>query len=473
LRETIVGSNQEKTIRMEQLKINKIKFNLKGLEEVDFNGYLMLSQVDELFLKIYRTQEKMLNDRLLFNATSINPSKDIILNVADVEDYSELNKIDFKGTRIRDAEIGFDHFPGEESYIKIHIPEILVYRKIYDCPQRMQSKYILNEASKNIIKSNHRFTYNNIGLLSVENKQNRFKKFLDISFKHELRFREEKDIQISNEYTTQLFPLLLVNHERKDIHFISNYVESINLLTSFYISEEVDFMYGQYFTNDCEITHFKRLSMHMNVTGATKCNHAAHLGLYQFFSSIKNKREVIKEITLLKDLVDRFILAEKMDGRAKFMLLFSIIDGVRNFYIKSKPNFYIKEFFEFSLGKHKTDKTIKNKIIELKDVLKKKDQKEFIESVNGKAIEIKRYPVKLQFDIFFKKLKVDLSNYKLDLNEVIGIRNQIFHGHIFEIEKLQLNILNSKMRDLCSLLITTIMNSKDIFHGQNIRRIYK
>lgn len=77
---------------------------------------------------------------------------------------------------------------------------------------------------------------------------------------------------------------------------------------------------------------------------------------------------------------------------------------------------------------------------------------------------MKRYPVKEQFKSFLKSRKVNLKfeDYDLNLDEVIRLRNKIFHGKLIE-NNFVLDDTNDKLDSVTAKVIRLILGSKDKF----------
>ena len=82
---------------------------------------------------------------------------------------------------------------------------------------------------------------------------------------------------------------------------------------------------------------------------------------------------------------------------------------------------------------------------EIKDIVHIDQHKIFEKRINGYKRDLKRQPMKNQFDPLFKALKLHPVNWGFDFNEIVSLRNHIYHGkllnedQIAQIRKLYVN----------------------------------
>jgi hypothetical protein len=152
--------------------------------------------------------------------------------------------------------------------------------------------------------------------------------------------------------------------------------------------------------------------------------------------------ELVKEIDyekfitnseLLQEVIPRIIKAKEIDNISSFMILYNIIEKIRNYFLENplddKP-FIIKEEFQFSKGKGSTDKYIKNKIKEITEIVIGSDKEEFDKIASDKVTFIRKTGLKDQFNSLINYLELNSSSYEIDFIELIKIRNSIYHGKL-------------------------------------------
>jgi hypothetical protein len=149
------------------------------------------------------------------------------------------------------------------------------------------------------------------------------------------------------------------------------------------------------------------------------------------YSSFETNKEILSE------LIPRAIKSKNVDDISAFMILYNIIEKIRNYFL-SKPveseHFMIKEEFEFKLGKKKTNEFIKNKIKEIKEIVADSDLEEFDNKASDKVTFIKKTGLKEQIDSLLNYLKLNSDAYNIELSNLIKIRNNIYHGKLPEEE---------------------------------------
>lgn len=160
---------------------------------------------------------------------------------------------------------------------------------------------------------------------------------------------------------------------------------------------------------------------------------------------------------LVQEAVPRLIRVKHLDAISAFMILYNIVEKFRNFFLHNPVDghpFTIKEEFEFTPSKNKTIEFIKKKIREIGEIVAPIDKAEFDAKASQKVSFIKKTGLKDQFEGFVKYLGLDPSHYSLQFEELIQVRNVIYHGHTpdgdislynHELKKLVLDILMKVM----------------------------
>lgn len=211
--------------------------------------------------------------------------------------------------------------------------------------------------------------------------------------------------------------------------------EDLCLLMTLYWEEKIDFFNAIVKVNDNE--HYRnrevfRLS-NENVHPSRQYFLKEQFPIfYDFAESLSFKNfQVYKE--LVKEAVPRLIKANHLDDISAFMILYNIVEQFRNHFMRNPvagETFAIKEEFEFSLSKSKTIAFIKGKIKEIVDIVAPSDKELFSAKASDKVSFIKKTGLKDQFEGFVKYLDLDPAEYALPFEDLVNVRNLIFHGNI-------------------------------------------
>lgn len=165
------------------------------------------------------------------------------------------------------------------------------------------------------------------------------------------------------------------------------------------------------------------------------------------FEKFQNHKELVQEA------VPRLIRVKDLDDISAFMILYNIVEKFRNFFLSNPQGgkrFTVKEEFEFTLSKTKTIEFIKEKIREIGQIVTAADKDEFDAKASQKVTFIKKTGLKDQFEGFVKYLGIDPANYALPFEDLIRVRNIIYHGNTpdedislynGELKKLVLDVL--------------------------------
>jgi hypothetical protein len=151
---------------------------------------------------------------------------------------------------------------------------------------------------------------------------------------------------------------------------------------------------------------------------------------------------------LLQESVPRLNKIKNLDDISAFMIFYNVIEKCRNYFLINAmqgSSFMVKEEFEFTLSKSKTNDFIKNKIKEIGEIVAKSDKEEFDSKASLKVTFIKKTGLIDQFESFISHLDLDPDKYDIKFEELIKIRNQIYHGNIPEVD---VSSYNNEMKKL-------------------------
>jgi len=165
-----------------------------------------------------------------------------------------------------------------------------------------------------------------------------------------------------------------------------------------------------------------------------------------------NSKSIIDNKELVSKLVERFNYALKVGNETKFMILYNILEQLRNHYILTgqierdkagnppNPN-KVRDEYKFVHGVDKTNNFIKKILKQITEIVAPEDKATFESEIPNKVPDIKLMSMSNQFDSYFKFANVDPKKYDLDFEELKGLRNKIFHGRRVD-DKGQLDKVN-------------------------------
>lgn len=107
----------------------------------------------------------------------------------------------------------------------------------------------------------------------------------------------------------------------------------------------------------------------------------------------------------------------------------------------------------FPCQRKKTIAYIKDKIKEIVDIVVPSDKDEFSAKASDKVSFIKKTGLKDQFEGFVKYLDLNPEDYTLRFEDLINVRNVIYHGNIPEAD---IPLCNKELRKLVLNIILKI-----------------
>ncbi len=135
---------------------------------------------------------------------------------------------------------------------------------------------------------------------------------------------------------------------------------------------------------------------------------------------------------LMKEIVRRIIKSLRVDEISEFMLLYNVIEKIRNHFIKISESMgektFIDEQFNFTVNEEEALAIINNKLNEISEIIEESDKQAFQRKIVGTADHLKLKVMKDQWYKFFDYIKIETSLYGVDLKKLIKTRSRIFHG---------------------------------------------
>ena len=239
-------------------------------------------------------------------------------------------------------------------------------------------------------------------------------------------------------------------------------IEQANLictLMSFYWEKTIDFFNAHVRINnnpDYRTLIKHRYSNHYADDSLEFLLKSRYATVYDFFESL-DYAKISKCKNLLAEIVPRIIKTKIVDEISEFMLLYNVIEKIRN-YCMNNPSIEnkleIREEFKFTTGKEATYKFIRDKIKEISVIVDQCDIEDFLAKASGKVTFVKKTGLKDQFDSLVTYLNLDPKSYSLDFVSLITIRSDIYHGNP---PREDVKPYNSKMRLIINDLLLKLI----------------
>lgn len=252
-----------------------------------------------------------------------------------------------------------------------------------------------------------------------------------LSFKHSYNSSTKFNIDISRD----LFLIITNCPETLTDLEIIEIGNSLCLLMSFYWQKTIDFFNARVRINNIENYNTREIlkySNHLIDESNEYILKRQFASFYDFIDSI-NYSLFLENSELIKELVPRIIRTKNVDKISAFMILYNIIEKIRNYCISvpiKGKELLIKEEFNFTKGKKATDNFIKYKIKEIQEIVDDSDSEDFLNKASDKVSFIKKTGLIDQFESLLSHLELNLLGYNIDFTNLIKIRNSIYHGKL-------------------------------------------
>lgn len=270
------------------------------------------------------------------------------------------------------------------------------------------------------------------------------------------------DIKKSDELKIIREPVIQILHQKIPEKQITGYVDIICSLISLFSKRNISVQANHIYIEDEHIYNYfdiKNEKVDSDFFGAYETEFSSN--------PIKLLERVdtgiaIKYIQYSRQYVRKFFEISNAELESKFMIYFNIIDKIRTLLVKNEnPELEKSEDFVFSVPKKKIENKIKEQLKNISEIIDEKDRDAFLTDIKDKVGFLKKRGVKSQFNKFFETLRVDLEDFNIDIDEVVRLRNSIFHGNTLPQDK-KIDMLVIRLRYLVEYMLFYILGIRDI-----------
>ena len=444
----------------------KLKINIPKLDDFFprgnpcngiYDAELVINEKDvrNILLKIFFNTEEYLADKVMrwnYKNSDINLLDKF--EVAEIFQPENLLNIDFANYNTIGITRSSSYFENGLQYFTIKLNGVI---KVFKNNEKDISEFYLNEQAFKLIELNYRYNINfpwknNSYGLNATNTIKEYVEFNNIKFKPEHNFfisnqLEEDEVKIKKE------PKISVEYSSNNEKEIIDNVKLILSLYSFYSKQEIDYYYSRIYTEDKLFLEFRNVENHKvkNPHGFFRFdfyNNPINLIVNVDSDHLLNKKEFINNI------ISRFNYALSTEGESKFMILYNILEQIRNNYIIDKkierdmagetPNLKkVIEEYNFVKSKTQTDKFIKKNLEGIKEIISEEHKDLFQKEIKYKVLPIKVMSMINQFKSLFTFLEINPNEFDLDFKKLKSLRDSIFHGRpIIEEDEIFLEKVN-------------------------------
>jgi len=436
---------------METRTFFKLEININELDDFfpsekkcskNYKTELIIDETNDntIQLKIFFDQKENLGEKLV-NWSKPNDFNLIkYFKVTEVIKPKSLLEIDFLNYRCKGMKTSFDFYEFDLKYIVINLSGV---KKIYSNSEKSPSIIYLNQQSFGLIELN--YDYNQHFPFGDEeykwkpiNKIKDYIKFGNISFKPEHEFINSTENYLEK-ISISKKPRLTIKYDNNlNESEAKKHIELICSIYSFYSSENIDYSLSKIYTED---------KLHIEIRDISNSIPKNYHGIFRWELSQNplnlliniDTKLLLENLTFFKKLTERYIYSLNTSGESKFMILYSILEEIRNKYILDnkietakagiKPNIKrVTEEYNFTLSNTRTDKFIKETLEKITTIISDEDKELFMNEIKYKLKPIKVVSMINQFKSFFDFIQIDPEEFDLDFIKLKNLRNSIFHG---------------------------------------------
>jgi hypothetical protein len=418
-------------------------------ESTEYLGEVIFETNSEFIIKIYFDDSTELDQRVMgwdpkYSYNLLSKFK--VTKVISPEYLLHIDFCDYSYNLIRSR---FANKESEQNYLTIKSRGI---KLIYKANEQLASEIYLNETAFSLIELNYKydqdFNWNDSPFKwQPVNNVKDYIHFNDIEFVPEnntfiINKSSDKIVNLEKE------PRLRIKHVGLTEFQVKEHVIALCDLYSFYTNKKIDWQFSRIYAEGKLFVEIKDVSSEDN-------KYAHGLFIWEFVQNplnlIRNvdSKHLINNRELVSRFVERFNYALKTSDETKFMILYSLLEQLRNQYIitgkidremaGNPPNpKKVKEEYKFIYGVDKTNSFIKEALEKISQIVDENDRNLFISEVGLKVSAIKLLSMANQFESYFSYLKMDPKEYGLNFSELKSLRDKIFHGRgIDEVDYLK------------------------------------
>lgn len=433
---------------MKEYHCLNLKFKNSFISSEKHHAHLYVKN-DEIFIKIFINKNNKDVDRKFSVSENALGFFDENFGIIESE-----KKIIFDKSRI--WKVTSSEYKEGNHYFTIYLTNVLIVNP-NKCKERIsQGKAFLNGNGLKVCNDFYSFFTNfkdkNVFKIGRMKGMEEFYNCGNLKFRPELDFwgNDKRD---SEEYTIKRVPTINYSFENESFESIRNKINVICKFLSFYYGIRVNYTNLHYRTED-EVYSYSNYD---------KLNHIYNSKTASIFRFLKTNYRIEKILTsnwfdnyaLNQDKIDRaienYLHSREVDGSAKFLLLFSIIEI---FNVQQEL-----EKFEFNELKDenfsKAFELIENALVNKNEVDLLKDK--WQGTINKLSIK----PMKSPLEETLRQNGIIAENYGISFSSLKKVRDKLTHGSIASINDEKLKEYTYAVSKISTSLILSKLGFKD------------
>lgn len=429
-----VPFNEEKSFHSHlYLDENKIEIKVLLKDCEDFSRKYMMwfsNQNDSEIISNYVTAKTFKNDKELIDI-SLSNSK--VLSLGS-EQYDEVGHL----------------------YFTIVIDKIILYKKAVKI-EKEYAKIYLNQDGFDLVKNFYSlFTgFGNDGKVDIGRMRgmSNFYKLGKSKFRPEFEFNVS-DSKDDRSPKIEKIPILKfyfdIGTTDEDIIL---YFSIACKICSFYLGNNIEFDRAVICREEYRVI-FRNTLQTKFALNVSSLNWLLNVRGIEVFLKLNWDKKFLSNRDKLSEAITNYTHARLLDTNSRFMLLYSVIEICMG---GNKP---IAKKFELAVAAKQKKEFYKNAFEIIKKTIHKKDFADFEKKWNVAQEKLLYKPMKSPLDKFLKSNKINTEILEISLDDMMRIRNNIFHGSVDPEMTEMIKKANVELFRITPILILNILGIK-------------
>jgi hypothetical protein len=435
-------------------KFFKIRINVSDLDQFypikttpaakEYEAELIIENIDRVHIKIFFDANEELAEKFCRWAHEFEGNYLKKIDVLGILSPDNLVGIDLT----KSSPNGYEYGSFEENGVSYFILFVNNVEIQYKRDSKRDSMFYLNDAALNLIELNYHhsttsFFEDKEFELKPQNRRGQKFHFGKIKFTPEHNFYVEGEDK-GERIVIRKEPRFRVEFGEIDKNEVKEHVKLLCVLYSFYSHREI------------EVNTYKMYNGESYYFGINKVSRLYNEGFHGAFlwdfdqeplNLILNVNvgKCLDSLDLVTKLVDRYNQALLTNDETKFILLYSVLEQLRSQCAQGETD---KESsnYKFLVNKKRLNQKLKEVLGEVKNLIIDEQKDHFESHLESKIPLLKLKTMKNQFQSYFISEGLDFEKYEVDFNEIITLRNILFHGNSLEGKVNRLNYINHYKR---------------------------
>ena len=255
-------------------------------------------------------------------------------------------------------------------------------------------------------------------------------------------------------------PCFVINHNKvTSLDEIKKHVNFVCSIYSLYLNYKIDDYFARYILKNKVVIEIKKAETLGEVIKTPREYFTFRANPINVFYNLNN-RKAIENMDFLNRIIPKYILSMTLNNESRFMILFTILDEIKEQLIKSKKtrkqHSKHTNTFDFKIN---INPKVTALIKELTSYLNHPEQsEEFLQNTSAVIKNLKLKRLKNQYAIVEKALHLKFDELEVSVDRIVTIRNDIFHGkEIDDKTQKQLTKINQNFSRLINISIYRLL----------------